>query len=998
MKIKRLRLAGFGPFKTEQVVDFERFDSDGIFLITGKTGAGKSSILDAICFALYGQVPRFSGTEQQLRSDHCAPNEPSYVELEFSVNEHDYRLFRSPQYERAKKNGSGLTVAAPTATLQVRDGADWRGIAAKPGAVGQELAVILPLKQDQFLQVILLAQNRFQRFLLAKTEERRVVLRTLCGTSRFEQLETSLILRRKALDDELGAVRHDITDRATAARHLLRRETTDLLAVSPDADAGAGADADLNWFSGALAGLEASLARAVSLAQDAEVVLGRALADERAAAETERRQGRRRDAATSLAELETRSPQIEAEREVLRRAARSARVWSTVLTARSTAASLSAAVTAEAEARARWQEQGHAPADVLSSATLQPVLDDLVGTLGALESVLDDERRLPDLDVRIAGGAADLAVLTTALEQAEKRSHELPQQIDTLADDHAAVSLVAAGARDAAQSLLRAQAALDAACEAGDREAEHARAGTVLLTRSQQNAAAAARYEALLSRRFAGHAQELAGLLRDGVPCDVCGATEHPRPAVAEGALVSEKDLEDARSSMAVAQQELDDAHELVKACASRLAEARGRASNQTVAQLTETVVTVQTRVQQLREATSRVGGLAERLQGLRAELSRVQICVDGCRADRDAARAGYSEVIALRNLLAQRVDAQRGRFESIASQVDELQSELRAARVLHTALILSRERTAAHDEATTRLAAQTWQEGFLGEVDVVDARVDDDEVARMDARIRAYDDQAAAARAAAADPELIGVPLEPIDRQPAVEALEVAGAARDAALADRSSLAERVDQLRVLVSEVSRQFAESASLIARHSQVRQLADVVHGDEPNTKRMRLETYVLAAQLEEIVAAANGRLRTMTSGRYTLEHDDSAEFRGGQSGLGLAIRDEHTGRARATNSLSGGETFLASLSLALGLAEVVTGQVGGITLDTLFVDEGFGSLDSETLETAMGTLDALRAGGRTVGLISHVESMKEQISATLDVVISDGGDSRISQPE
>jgi exonuclease SbcC len=158
--------------------------------------------------------------------------------------------------------------------------------------------------------------------------------------------------------------------------------------------------------------------------------------------------------------------------------------------------------------------------------------------------------------------------------------------------------------------------------------------------------------------------------------------------------------------------------------------------------------------------------------------------------------------------------------------------------------------------------------------------------------------------------------------------------------------------------------------------------------------MRLETYVLAAQLEEIVAAANTRLRAMTSGRYLLEHDDSVQFRNTRSGLGLSILDQHTGRARPTHSLSGGETFLASLALALGLAEVVTNQAGGITLDTLFIDEGFGSLDSDTLEIAMGTLDSLRAGGRTIGLISHVDAMKEQIPAKLRIVVTEQGYSEI----
>ncbi|HSP52700.1 MAG TPA: SMC family ATPase, partial [Cryobacterium sp.] len=189
MKIKRLRIAGFGPYKNEQVIDFERFDADGIFLITGKTGAGKSSILDAVCFALYGSVPRYEGTESQLRSDHCEPDDPTFVELEFSLKENDYRIYRTPKFEKNKKRGLGTTMSPPDARLDIRDlrdglgasgssgtsgvtgaGADgWRSVATRPVDVGHELSSILPLKQDQFLQVILLAQNRFQRFLLAKT-------------------------------------------------------------------------------------------------------------------------------------------------------------------------------------------------------------------------------------------------------------------------------------------------------------------------------------------------------------------------------------------------------------------------------------------------------------------------------------------------------------------------------------------------------------------------------------------------------------------------------------------------------------------------------------------------------------------------------------------------------------------------------------------------------------------------------------------------------------
>ena len=195
-------------------------------------------------------------------------------------------------------------------------------------------------------------------------------------------------------------------------------------------------------------------------------------------------------------------------------------------------------------------------------------------------------------------------------------------------------------------------------------------------------------------------------------------------------------------------------------------------------------------------------------------------------------------------------------------------------------------------------------------------------------------------------------------------------------------------------MARLGTELATSEELLARAETLRVLAGTLSGQEPNEKRMSLEAYVLAAELEEIVAAANAQLARMTAGRYSLEHDDGLQFRGAQSGLGLRIVDAYTGRSRATESLSGGETFLASLALALGLAETVTSRAGGVRLDTLFIDEGFGSLDGETLGTAMATLDRLRSGGRTIGVISHVEAMQEQITSKLQVTVDAHGESRV----
>ncbi|MEB0306920.1 SMC family ATPase, partial [Cryobacterium sp. 10I1] len=404
MKIKRLRLAGFGPFKNEQVVDFERFDDDGIFLITGKTGAGKSSILDAVCFALYGSVPRYEGTESQLRSDHCEPGDPTFVELEFGLNGNDYRIFRTPRYLKAKKRGIGTTVSAPDARLEIRDAAavdaaadavdGWRGLAARPVDVGNELSRILPLKQDQFLQVILLAQNRFQRFLLAKTDDRREVLRTLFGTSRFQSLETELITRRKALDDELTGVRVRLeTLAASAARH-----------VPAGTEPGTAAP-DLAWFEAATAELEQALAVAVAAAARADAALVDATAGLRAQEEMRARQDRRDAATATLAVLDERSSVVDADRDDLAAAHRAARVWPQIEAESAALAAALDAARAEVAARENWitvngsDEVDQDGDDDQDAVPLSATIDLLLEQLGSLNDVLAAEEELPALDV-----------------------------------------------------------------------------------------------------------------------------------------------------------------------------------------------------------------------------------------------------------------------------------------------------------------------------------------------------------------------------------------------------------------------------------------------------------------------------------------------------------------------------------------------------------------------------------------------------------------------
>lgn len=1004
MKILRLRLAGFGPFKSEQVVDFERFDADGIFLISGKTGAGKSSLLDAICFALYNQVPRFDSGELKLRSDHCEPGDPTFVELDFSVNEARYRLRRSPAYERPKKSGTGVTTAAPTAVLQVWDDGDWRGLAAKLATVGHELDAILPLKVDQFLQVILLAQNRFQRFLLAKTEERRAVLRSLFNTSRFDQLESALILRRKSLGEQLAMGQRDLDENQAAAALLLQREGS---LGAPTA----------RWFATAQHELVTERDAATALVTLSNAHLAAATGRHESLVHTHERQLRRSRAMNELTLLQARHVEITRDRADLQHAERAARVWPQILARRDAALALEVAEAAleTAQAERRKNRTEAALADDAGTAGLHPpgggtdhpqslplesleqiqsVIDVRLGRLGALDNALADERTIPGLDVEIADLLAAEQGHSRALDAARAEVDALPKQIETLTAEHSATLLLAARRHDTTIALESALLTLEAAQAVDQLSATLLTAQQEELTASGDNAAAAAHYEAVLARRFSGFAAELATRLVAGDACTVCGSTAHPQPALREQKSVGTHDLEAARTAVTERQGQLVIAQSVVRSVDLCLAEARALTRGGEVRALQAEHDAATTAHELAGRAATLLPAMHAQLADLHAALTRATSNLESIRAGRDRAVTAHAARVSHRTTVVDRLTEQRGEFESVQGQVTYLHAHLVIARTLAAALVVADQRRAHRDTAETRLLAQLAEEGFLTVEAAQAAQLDQTETERRTIALRVHDDALAAARATLAHPDLADLPDETVLLEPSRLAVVASSTARDAALTTHGSLLDRTRALAAIVGRVAAVLAASGAVQSEYQQVRELADAVHGDEPNTKRMRLENYVLAAQLEEIVAAANTRLRTMTSGRYSLEHDDSLAFGGARSGLGLAIRDEYTGRARATHSLSGGETFLASLALALGLAEVVTGQAGGITLDTLFVDEGFGSLDSETLETAMSTLDTLRAGGRTIGLISHVDSMKEQIPAALRITVTDSGYSRI----
>ncbi|PPF87847.1 ATPase [Subtercola sp. Z020] len=1086
MKITKLRLAGFGPYKDEQRVDFELFDDDGIFLITGKTGAGKSSILDAICFALYATVPRYDGRESQLRSDHAEPGDPTFVELEFSIGEHDYRLYRTPEYKRPKRRGEGLTTAAPEARLEIRDaaGGGWRGLAAKPVDVGRYMSEILPLRADQFLQVILLAQNRFQQFLLAKTDERRTLLRTLFGTARFEAFEKSLTEQSRALSLSVTEVRQNIRLRAGQAVALADAAVArgagfegagyagaefggaefgcaEFGGAEPGgagfggagaggADSGARATAvpenpGLEWF-GALAVTVDDLRRAAAdRAAEAAGVFERADLAHTAQLDLRRRQQKRAAAEATLDALVAESPAVDLLRASVADAARAAQAWPHVESRRASEAELQRALGHEQVARAAWGSRAdvntdvdadaaiHADADAVThadadaatdadadaaaaadaaadvgsdaeatpggtatAAALRAVVEGLVAERASLESVLVDEQRVQRLQAELTELAARRHAASAEVAGLDERLRGVPARLDEL---NAALSLaqVEAGRLPDAEKEQRSIAEALAAAARADRAVTQLDAA-LLQQKSASTAhlAAARLVDDLLTRRLAGHAVELAAELRQGEPCAVCGSTEHPEPAASDREPVTELDTDRAQHERAARQAELAEADARVAELGQTLAAERAGARGRSAVELRAEAEVAAEAVRAATAAAARQKTLETERREVTRTRERDEQRLAGLRDELDSAALAHTAAETSLALSSLRVLEMRAGHASVAARVAALDDRLALARAFEEALTATAKQLDRTDRARVVEGEQLAVLGFDDAQAVDAALLSERERSAREARIRRHDDARAAAEGLLADPELAGLPGDPVDAGPTELARAEAIRLRDAAVEQRSTLTAELNQLTVIVDSARALFTASASLIDEQQKVRELAEVVAGGGSNTRRMRLETYVLAAQLEQIIVAANQRLTTMTGGRYSLELDDSLQYRNAEAGLGLSIRDEHTGRARPTHSLSGGETFLASLALALGLAEVVSIQTGGIALDTLFVDEGFGSLDAETLEIAMSTLDGLRTGGRTIGLISHVDSMKEQISAKLRVTVTAAGYSEIEE--
>ncbi|SJN42566.1 Exonuclease SbcC [Microbacterium esteraromaticum] len=1007
MHLHRLEVEGFGPFRARQSVDFDAFADDGIFLIAGRTGAGKSSILDAICFGLYGGVPRYDGGEKRLRSDHCEPEDQTAVVVEFSTVAGHFRVTRSPAYDRPAKRGGGMTTQAPSALLEELTDDGWVGRAARVVDVANALDEILQLSQEQFLQVILLAQNRFADFLLADSKERQALLRRLFGTGRFSDYQARFEERRRTAEQALSGRRAAVDARLDEAERVVA-----------EADLGGehAVDAPLTSTDERLAQLHHAIARA-----DYQV---ERLGTERATAEkmlsaadsalVERKEQRQaqddRDRARiALAALEAQASEI-AEAARQRDRARAAEGLRGILAAAVKAASaLASADAARQDAVHTAAERGVPLSDSSGDADGASTGHDAADAehlrkwaslrtqeVGAWQRAAELEAQTADRTADLAEATAAVATASAALNEVDAERASLPEQLATLAAERDVARRSGDRADDLARQSEQAAQRHAGAVDAARLASELSAARVVEADASAAHANAQAQLAELRKRRLDGYAGELAAALTVGAPCAVCGAVEHPSPA-AHADPVSADDVSAAESVRDAAARAERDATQHLGTLTADHAVAAERAGGRTVEQAA-------TEEDAARAAHAAAISDAKVADALADEVSKIEQRIGDLDARHSAASEALGAARTALSLVEQRtseaerlITDARGAHASVADRVSETQALIAVASVAADAIDEHATRTVAAAEAAAERDDAIVLSVFDSAAEAESAMLPAAEIDGLDQRVTEHSAERKKERALLLDLEMRALPDERIDLAPAHEAAAQARVSWLAAV-DADSRARGIQtSLSAIVAAAGAEHASSAADAEEFEVLRGLADALAGRAGNTRKMNLETFVLAAELEEIVASANLRLHDMSDGRYQLRHSDALAARGAASGLGIVVFDAFTGHTRPAKSLSGGETFLSSLALALGLAEVVTARAGGIRLDTLFIDEGFGSLDADTLDTAMRTLDELRQGGRTVGVISHVEAMQEQIPAQLTVRALPDGPSMIDAP-
>ena len=1019
MKPISLTIEAFGPYRDSVTLDFNELQNHSMFLISGPTGAGKTSILDAMVYALYGEPSGEVRKTDAIRSDFAEPHHMTRVDFSFAIGEAQYRVERLPKQLVAKKRGTGMREQNASATVyEMKDG-EWKVIATSAAAIRDTIQRIIGFRKDQFLQVVLLPQGEFRKLLVASTNEREELLHTLFRTELYRRLQDAL---KSAYDEAKSGIEENITKQSALLQSIPHDEEIPVLTIEhvrellkdrePHRDM---LVVERNKAVDVVDQFNA-LRNEWALYNQVQQSLIEATNKLDLVKEREKERSSLHEKVQFLTGL---TPSYELYKQLGDKQA----VLKTLETALSDAKkSVEAATQQESKCTEAYE-----------------VLASHAETIQAKRTTLAQLRQQSEKFDELALLNQELTTLKSKLEtqDREKSEAKLQAQHKLVADLEAELVEMRKQFQvnsKALESIPHIQEQLSQLQRYSELLVEKQKAQNdidakegALATLDESVKNSTVRLERLEHLMAEGRAFELVHLVVDNEPCPVCGSTEHPQLASKPELYPTKEEVEEARAvrdgalqkraseigqkeTLSVRLHELD---EQVKDQVSKLKSSIADFSEDTFDSTQQDLWSQMNRLTALRKDTEQLSKiitknehdliegkdtlaklesghneLLNNLHDLEVQVSSVQAKIDG-----------LSKILPTTDL-----DTWHKQIESLETEINTYDEQL---KICKSSLDAAKEQLNAKRGRLEILFAQVQEEtknldGFyqeyvkslqsisVSEDDFIDALGDYKALDAFRTELHALDETFSTAQAVydAALKHAQSV-IEPSDTV-SDEVYDTAVEKRDnlvGSLAAWDKETKHIETTLASLEELEKAMGGAREEITFLSR---LNDLANGGEQGFKNVTFERYVLGAILDEVVYAANLRLQKMSRSRYSLERSDYTGGGRGKQGLDLAVMDAFTGQSRPANTLSGGETFLASMALALGLADVIQSYAGGIHMDTMFIDEGFGTLDPDTLELAMETLVQLQSSGRLIGMISHVPELKTRIPAHLEVTRGDDG--------
>ena len=1019
MKPISLTIEAFGPYRDSVTLDFNELRNHSMFLISGPTGAGKTSILDAMVYALYGEPSGEVRKTDAIRSDFAEPERMTRVDFSFAIGEAQYRVERLPKQLVAKKRGTGMREQNASATVyEMKDG-EWKVIATSAAAIRDTIQQIIGFRKDQFLQVVLLPQGEFRKLLVASTSEREELLHTLFRTELYRRLQDAL---KSAYDEAKSGIEENITKQSALLQSIPHDEEIPVLTIEHVRELLKDREPHRDT-------LVVERDKAVDVVDQFNTLrnewalynqVQQSLIEATNKLDLVKKREKERSSLNEKVQFLTGlTPSYELYKQLGDKQA----VLKTLKTALSDAKKSVEAATQHESKCTEVYETLESQAETMQAKRT---------TLAQLQQQAEQFNELVVLN-------KELSTLNSQLETQDREKSEAKLQVQ-----HKLVADLEAALVEARKQFQANSKALESISHIQEQLGYLQRYSELLVEKDkvQNDIDAKERSLATLDKTVnnskiqlerlehlmaEGRAFELVHLVVDNEPCPVCGSIEHPQLASKPELYPTKEEIEAARAvrdgvlqkqaseigqkeTLSVRLHELDeqvkDQVSKLKSSIHNFSEDAFDSIQQGLASQMEQLTALRRDTEQLTEIITKnehdlveakgtlskleIGHneLLNNLHDVAVQISSVQAKIDG-----------LSKILPTTDL-----DAWHKQIESLQTEIKEYDEQV---KVCKSNLDAAKEQLNAKRGRLEILFAQVQEETknldglyqeyvkslqsiSVSEDDFIDALGDYKDLDAFRTELLALDEAFSTAQAVydAALKQAQSV-IEPSDTV-SDEVYDTAVEKRDnlvGSLAAWDKETKHIETTLASLEELEKAMGEARNEVEFLSR---LNDLANGGEQGFKNVTFERYVLGAILDEVVYAANLRLQTMSRNRYSLERSDYTGGGRGKQGLDLAVMDAFTGQSRPANTLSGGETFLASMALALGLADVIQSYAGGIHMDTMFIDEGFGTLDPDTLELAMETLVQLQSSGRLIGMISHVPELKTRIPAHLEVTRGDDG--------